>query len=329
MVNLDKTTIYRVLNNKGSEKETEAVCKWLATNEGQEWLSSALSKDAELLETGVLPLEDNVPVEDMIRIILARINRKRRRRFIFGAAAVCIPCVVMIALWANINKRLGGVLHADSAIETLVTCAGEKKEVIFQDGTSVKLNSATTIEYPHRFGIAERRIKLDGEAYFDVESNNLRPFIVEMANNTEIKVIGTKFNVEAYNESAEICVTLIDGCIEFKDNTQKTVMSPNEYLEYNKNTQEITIVTRTDASRNTLWTENTIVFRDTPMIRVLKALERQYGIHFSIEDEATKEYQYSLKISTLSSLDEILKDIESISDVEFIKRDSLIFVYQK
>ena len=56
MVNLDKTTIYRVLNNKGSEKETEAVCKWLATNEGQEWLSSALSKDAELLETGVLPL---------------------------------------------------------------------------------------------------------------------------------------------------------------------------------------------------------------------------------------------------------------------------------
>lgn len=65
-------------------------------------------------------------------------------------------------------------------------------------------------------------------------------------------------------------------------------MSPNEYLEYNKDTQEITIVTRTDASRNTLWTENTIVFRDTPMIRVLKALERQYGIHFSIEDEATK-----------------------------------------
>lgn len=329
MGNIDKTTIYRVLNNKGSEKETEAVCKWLATNEGQEWLSSALSKDAELLDTGVLPLEDNVPVEDMIRIILARINRKKRRRFIFGAAAVCIPCVVMIALWTNINKRLGGVLRADAAIETLVTGAGEKKEVIFQDGTSVKLNSATTIEYPHRFGIAERRIRLDGEAYFDVESNNLRPFIVEMDKGTEIKVIGTKFNVAAYNESSEICVTLIDGCVEFKDPKQKKVMSPNEYLEYDKNTQEISIVTLTDASKNTMWTENTIIFRDTPLLEVLRTLERQYGIYFSIEDESLLKHHYSLKISTSSSLEDILNDLESISAVKFITKNNRISVYKK
>ena len=250
---VNETIIYRVLNNRGTAKEAKTVAQWLATPEGQEWLAASIARDAEMIERNILPTMENIPTEEMLKIILNKIRRRQIRRTIVAWAAVLIPCFLMVALWLNLNERIGGVLLADSSVETITVDNGKKKEVVFQDGSSVVLNSCSSIRYPHRFGLAERRIKLEGEAYFDIESNKLRPFIVEMNDGAEIRVLGTQFNVSAYNESGDISVTLIDGSIEFKDSTQTIIMNPNEHLNYDRKTKTIIVSKLRDSERSKSW----------------------------------------------------------------------------
>ena len=289
---LSKTTIFRVINNRGTAEEAKRVAAWLATSEGQEWLAGAIIQDADLIDRNILPLLEDIPTEEMIRIILRNISRRRHRRIIFTCAAALIPCLVLVGMWLNINKKIGGVLLADENIETVVVEKGKKKEIVFQDGSSITLNSCSSLRYPHRFGLSERRVQLDGEAFFNIESNNLRPFIVEINKNAEIQVLGTQFNVSAYEDSDDIDITLINGCIQFSD----------------------------ELNQNLLWMENILLFRDAPLMDVLSTLERNYNVTFHISNEAVKSYSYSLKAKSDEPIERILEDMENISNISFEKQ---------
>lgn len=326
---VNETIIYRVLNNQGTAKEAKTVAQWLATPEGQEWLAASIARDAEMIERNILPTMENIPTEEMLKIILNKIRRRQLRRTIVAWAAVLIPCFLMVALWLNLNERIGGVLLADSSVETITVDNGKKKEVVFQDGSSVVLNSCSSIRYPHRFGLAERRIKLEGEAYFDIESNKLRPFIVEMNDGAEIRVLGTQFNVSAYNESGDISVTLIDGSIEFKDSTQTIIMNPNEHLNYDRKTKTIIVSKLRDSERSMSWVDDILYFRDTPLPEVLTMLERRYDVKFQMADESLSGFTYSMKTHPGSTLESILKDLESISSVNFTKKGDTYIVSRR
>lgn len=317
---LSKTTIFRVINNRGTAEEAKRVAAWLATSEGQEWLAGAIIQDADLIDRNILPLLEDIPTEEMIRIILRNISRRKHRRIIFTCAAALIPCLVLVGMWLNINKKIGGVLLADENIETVVVEKGKKKEIVFQDGSSIILNSCSSLRYPHRFGLSERRVQLDGEAFFNIESNNLRPFIVEINKNAEIQVLGTQFNVSAYEDSDDIDITLINGCIQFSDELQTITLNPNECLNYDKNTKEISVRQIGDANQNLLWMENILLFRDAPLMDVLSTLERNYNVTFHISNEAVKSYSYSLKAKSDEPIERILEDMENISNISFEKQ---------
>jgi len=327
METLSKTTVLRVINNKGTEEEAKKVAEWLATDEGQKWLAEAIVQDGELIYSNVLPQLEDVPTDDMLSGILDNIKKMRLRRIIYTCAAALVPCVVLIGIWVNVNNKIGGALAADHSTETLVIEKGDKKEIFFQDGSSVVINADSKVVFPHRFGLSERKVYLEGEAFFNVKSNNHRPFVVEMNNGTEIKVMGTRFNVSAYDENDDIDITLLDGCIRFSDDDQTITMSPNERLSYNRATGEIQVRTVKDAKKSILWTQNILVFRDTPLEKVLQTLERTYNISFNIIDEDIKEYSYTLSADVSRPLDEILADLESLSSVRFEKRGNIIDIF--
>lgn len=329
MEQVNETIIYRVLNNQGTAKEAKDVAQWLATPEGQEWLAIAIVTDAEMIEKNILPTTENIPTEEMLKIILNKIRRRQFRRTVVAYAAVLIPCFLMVALWLNLNERIGGALLTDSSLESIMVDKGKKKEVVFQDGSSVVLNSCSSIKYPHRFGLAERRIELEGEAYFDIESNKLRPFVVEMNDGTEIRVLGTQFNVSAYNESNEINITLIDGSIEFKDPRQTILMSADEHLKYDRTTKAITVSKFRDSERITSWIDDILYFRDTPLSEVLATLERRYDVKFQITDASLPEFTYSMKSHPGSTLESVLNDLESISSVRFTKQGNTYIVSRR
>ena len=110
------------------------------------------------------------------------------------AAAVFIPIALIIGLFIRINSQVD--LLADDGYDEVYVPNGERMQVLFQDGSKVHLNSGSRIRYPKKFGLSERKVYLEGEAWFEVAKNKNRPFIVDLSY-MDIKVLGTTFDVKA------------------------------------------------------------------------------------------------------------------------------------
>src|SRR5690606_22131597 len=107
---------------------------------------------------------------------------------------------------------------------------------ILEDGTKVWLNSSSKISYPKKFSTGSRKVTLYGEAYFDVAKDKNRPFLIE-TNGTEIRVLGTSFNVNAYNET--VSTTLVEGSLKVSNGTHSSTLKPGQ--EAIANAQKIEI----------------------------------------------------------------------------------------
>lgn len=310
----DEIILRRVLNETATPEEAAEVAAWFATDEGQRWLSAEFDADAQRLESGVAAPLSDIPGEELLQRIERILARARRRRMLFRAAAILIPCALILGLWANLNSRLGGALFSADEQQTVAAAVGQRKEVIFQDGTRVFLNAGTTISYPERFGLSERRVHLDGEAYFEVAHNPRRPFVVETSDNASVRVLGTEFDVKAYRSDPTISVVLIQGSVEFAQGTSSFRLKPSQRLVYDKQMGTSSIESLSNADQTILWSRNTIYFRDTPMREVVRELERWYDVQFEVADPKVYNFTFSLQTPNLP-LRELLDELENIAPI--------------
>lgn len=310
-----EATIYPYLNvTLSSVIKRAEVAAWFATDEGQAWLSAEFDADAQRLESGVATPLSDIPGEELLQRIERILARARRRRMLFRAAAVLIPCALILGLWVNLNSRLGGALFSADELQTVAAEIGERKEVIFQDGTRVFLNAGSTISYPERFGLSERRVNLDGEAYFEVAHNPRRPFIVETSDHAAIRVLGTEFDVKAYRSDPTISVVLIRGSVEFAQGSSSYLLKPSQRLVFDKQNRTGEILDLDNAEQSILWSHNTICFRDTPMREVITELGRWYDVRFEVTDPAVYDCTFSLQTPNLP-LRELLDELENIAPI--------------
>ena len=310
----DEIILRRVLNETATPDEAAEVAAWFATNEGLAWLSAEFEADARHLESGAMPPLPDIPGEELLQRIERILTRARRRRMLFRVAAIVIPCVLIVGLWANLNSHLGGARFAGDEQQTVAAAVGERKEVIFQDGTRVFLNAGSTISYPERFGLSERRVHLDGEAYFEVAHNPRRPFIVETADRAAIRVLGTEFDVKAYRTDETISVVLLQGSVEFSQGATSFLLEPSQRLVYDKQSGKGSILNLENAEQSILWSQNTICFRDTPMQEVITELERWYDVEFRVADPRVNDLTFSLQTPNLP-LRELLDELENIAPI--------------
>lgn len=144
------------------------------------------------------------------------------------AAAICIT---ILSTWMVMNDRE----PAEEMVtyEEFTTPSGQRAMVKLHDGTTVWLNARSTLRYPNHFAREERKVELDGEAFFDVEHNEHKPFVVS-TEKLDIKVLGTKFNVFAYKGREEFNTALLEGSVKVYErmNEEKALfMNPNECVE--------------------------------------------------------------------------------------------------
>ena len=321
----DEIILKRVLNETATPEEAAEVAAWFATDEGQQWLSAEFDADGQRLEPGAAAPLSDIPGEELLRRIERILARARRRRMWFRAAAVLIPCALILGLWANLNSRLGGALFSADEQQTVSAAVGQRKEVIFQDGTRVFLNAGSTISYPERFGLSERRVLLDGEAYFEVAHNSRRPFIVETADHAAIRVLGTEFDVKAYRADEMISVVLIRGSVEFSRGGKSFLLEPSQRLIYDKRLDTSRIEDLDNAEQSILWSHNTICFRDTPMREVITELGRWYDVRFEVTDPAVYECTFSLQTPNLP-LRELLDELENIAPVRCSLKEGIVVI---
>lgn len=191
------------------------------------------------------------------------------------------------------------------------------------DGTVVWLNSDSKLKYPMQFAGKERRVILQGEAYFNVSADPDKPFIVETSGQ-EIKVLGTKFNISAYADESAV-TTLLEGSVNLTSSTtlQQHRLIPGEQVCLDPLTHEF-IVTRVNPEDVIAWTEGKFVFNDNTLEQVMKKLERWYNITVNYIDPKAKEIVFKGNLPRYADLKTLLTMIEKISPVRFLTHQNQI-----
>lgn len=324
----DKQIIDRTLDNTASPEEARRVIRWFATPEGMKYLSSLLDEDAERIPPGNEDLyaERNIPTDEMYRYIMERVRLQKRKRMLFRAAAILIPFILLLGQFWYIEKHID--LFADSDYEEIYVPKGERMQLIFQDGSKAMLNAETRIKYPRKFGFSERKVELEGEAFFEVSPNENRPFIVDLKE-MNVKVLGTTFDVKAYTADPDIFVSLETGKVVLSDNSRPLAhLKPGEKATYNRKTGVCKISRPENIGHNSAWKSNQIVFDNAPLSEVMTTLSRWYNIEFEVQDSSVLHYNYTLT-STNQKLDQILKDLEKITPVQFTEEEGIIKIRRK
>lgn len=202
----------------------------------------------------------------------------------------------------------------------------ENLKVELCDGTIVYLNSGSVFEYPSNFDRGERKVKLIGEAYFEVESDVSKPFIVS-GNDFTIKVTGTKFNIHNYDEDSKAEITLVSGAISFHRGESDRVLKPNEQLVFDKKTDEIT-QNEINPLLYTSWTEGRIFFKDMPLTEIAVIIERWYGVKINYGDEAIGKDLFTGEIYRSDTPEQVVRFITKAGNRKWeVKKIGEVLIY--
>lgn len=210
-----------------------------------------------------------------------------------------------------------GVAGEAEILNTLVIPRQCTYQVILSDGTVVHVNAESRLEYPVKFVGDERKVKLQGEAYFEV-TKDTRPFVV-CANEVEIKVYGTKFNVNAYHKDW-IETALVEGRVGVSWKNQEKILYPSQLSQVDRITGE-QLVTHVNIEQYISWISGYLRYDDDNLGKMMEDLARWYGVDFEFRTENMKEMRVSGSINKDLPLDNVLEMIQTTIKVTFIKQE--------
>jgi ferric-dicitrate binding protein FerR (iron transport regulator) len=220
-----------------------------------------------------------------------------------------------------INKNKDGqIVYAnsgeDSALQndgynTATTPRGGQFQLILSDGTKVWLNAASSIKYPVVFKGNERKVELTGEAYFEVAHNKKKPFKV-ISNGQTVEVLGTHFNINAYNNENAVRTTLLEGSVRVSTGDKNKVIKPGEQAQLKNGDFQIAAV---DVNEVIAWKNGLFQFKDANIIDIMKQLSRWYDVDIKYEG-SIPDRKFSGSISRNVNASQLL-DILSFEKIHF------------
>jgi len=160
---------------------------------------------------------------------------------------------------------------------TITTPRGGQYHLTLADGTEVWLNAASSIKYPSTFTGNSRNVETTGEAYFEVSHNKAKPFRVT-SNGQTVQVLGTHFNINAYNDESAIKTTLIQGSVRVSINNQMALLKPGQQSVVINNTAAITVTDHTDTDQILAWKNGEFNFNEADVKTVMRQLGRWYDV---------------------------------------------------
>ncbi|MDX1365343.1 MAG: DUF4974 domain-containing protein [Arenibacter latericius] len=243
----------------------------------------------------------------------------------------------------NINGQVIGVQagtqltysSAESSAEetiynTIKVPYGKRFNLLLADSTHITLNGGSTLKHPEKFILGkERRVFLQGEAFFEVKKDNAHPFIVEMEDKN-VRVLGTKFNVSCYPEDDENNTVLVEGSIVLyesnDDNGNQLLLEPGHKASWKStNPLEVSLL-RVDTEIYTSWLEGKIIFRNTPFKEIRKRLERHYNIKIQNKDLILEDKKYTGTFD-IESIQEVFTTLNETYPIRYIEENNTIIIY--
>lgn len=235
----------------------------------------------------------NLPVND----IYERPTNIRSKFLSFSAMAVaaCAAVTVIVALFFTNQFKQKELPARLASFEKKQNSKGIKSTIQLADGSKIWLNADSKIQYPALFEGNTREVYLDGEAFFEVAKNPKKPFIIHLANGT-VRVLGTSFNIRAYDNEKTVETSVATGKVAFipkyrnDGKKQDTVfLTTNNKVSYTYSAEKIN-VEPTIATDDKAWTEGKMIFKAMSLLDIATELERNFGKKVVFTDDIAKEY---------------------------------------
>jgi transmembrane sensor len=211
--------------------------------------------------------------------------------------------------------------NAPIAFNTINTPVGGQYQVILPDGTKVWLNAASSLKYPTQFKGSQRVVELTGEAYFEVTKNAAMPFYVK-ANNMQVKVLGTHFNIMAYNNEPAIKTTLLEGSVQLSSGAINNMLKPGQQGLLNRYGQ-IT-VSDVNAEHAIAWKNGYFEFNRSGIHEIMNQLARWYDIEIAYDGNMPDD-EFVGKIERSAKLSQVL-NILKLSKIHFVLENKKLIV---
>lgn len=229
-----------------------------------------------------------------------------------------------------INKSKDGeILYKDSAVSNssasyniLTTPKGGQYKVQLPDGSQVWLNAASSLKYPTAFGTSERIVELKGEGYFEIAKDKTKPFKVKLADGSEVKVLGTHFNIMAYENEKSKDVTLLEGRVEITKGINEQSLAPGQQGRIISS--KIILVNSVDTDQVIGWKNGQFIFQDADIQSIMRQVARWYDV--DIKYETTNTQHFNATISRNEPVLRLLHILEETGQIHFKTENKTIYV---
>ncbi|MDW7692894.1 FecR domain-containing protein [Flammeovirgaceae bacterium SG7u.111] len=220
--------------------------------------------------------------------------------------------LILLGTWAI------SMLLSDGMTSITVAEGAGSQKVELEDGTEIWLREGASLTYPTHFDEEKRWVKLEGEAFFDVEKDPSKPFVVE-AQATQTKVLGTSFNLNSESVTGNVEIALFTGKVEFVTEKESLTLAPGEKIAFGASTGKLEKAA-IQSPNITAWKTKKLQFVDTPFLEVIHTLERYYNIEIEVLNKEILNCGFTSDFQDIS-LEEILKILEA-TEIVTVKRIS-------
>lgn len=274
---------------------------------------------------GTVQMESKVDMEKALASVSRKMSKAPSHVTWFtwvqrAAAILFIPLLIAFA----IQNFTPSPTEVAQMIE-VKTNPGMTTTVDLPDGTKVYLNSESSLTYPSFFSKDKRDVKLTGEAFFEVQKDPEHRFIVSGPHHTQIEVLGTSFNVEAFERDSFISTTLVEGKVRFayqKNRQPATVdMKPGQKLMYDTTSSQVKLLP-TSGETETAWKDGKIIFQATPLPEALRMLEKRFNVTFVLSNNRLRGEAFNGSF-TNQRLERILEIFKISSNIKWRYMDTL------
>ena len=212
-----------------------------------------------------------------------------------------------------------------SEYHTLIVPKGERQKVIFSDSSWVILNAQSTMKYPVAFRGEERKVYVEGEAYFEVTRDEEHPFIVSVKN-FDVRVLGTSFNVMSYDDEFASSVTLLSGKVETTSGRDTVRLLPGEQVSITSDNRMT--VQKTDINVVVSWMDGKFGFSNERLDVIMRKICRWYDVEVLYAVPGIRERRFTGAPANNMPLKELLEALSTTTNLQFSLQDGVITIKQ-
>lgn len=307
---------------KANTEEEKLVYSLFADNENNSKFKKLIRKEFDLHTS------ENFENNEDVSYILDRIHhtihkkesiqrqsvaRKIYNWYSVAAAILLLPIIIAGVLWFSNQNQPETIVVEAPVSSTLIAPFGSRITFTLPDGTKGWLNSGSSLTYNQPFN-RNRQVDLEGEVWLNVSHDEEHPFIVNTGS-SNVKVLGTKFNLNAYPEENYVEVVLEEGKVSFNTGglQEVVVLKPNERLVLENNKINIDQI---EPYKYSAWKEGKLVFRDDSMDEVARRIERWYNVDVELVEKELKSYVFRGTFQD-DSLEEVLRYLSMTSPIKY------------